>query len=522
MIRQGIGSFSRAMLVGVASAGAIALAVSSGASAQTSGGHIIVAQSSNPPSLDAMVTSSQASRNINMNIYEQLIGFDESVRPIPILAESWELLDGGKTIRIPLRRGVKFHDGTDMTAVDVKASLERYTRVGATENMLDPVASIEMTGEYEITLRLKAATPTFIESFASPRAPAVIIPAEQADKGRNEIEVIGTGPYRFVEYVPDSHVKLERFDAYAQDTDHAGPDGFGGKKTAYLDTVTFRVMPEAGARVAALEAGEVHLVEQLPVPAARRLESNSGVTVHENMPWAMLTFIYNMKQAPSDTPKLRRAVQIALDMEEVMAIATEGLYRLDHGWQYPGTAYNAGGIGADQYNQGAIAAAKALVAESGYKGEEFAILTDSAYGEHNRAAVVIAERMKSVGINAVVKLVDWPTALQIRLQDEGWNGWTLMMGIEPFLGPYGLAATMTGKAPHMRVKDAGLEAAYQRLVSAPAQDDRVQAFADFQKRMYEINGITKLGDVGMMQATRSNVKGFRPYRFPRLYDVWFE
>src|SRR5690606_36023330 len=98
----------------------------------------------------------------------------------------------------------------------------------------------------------------------SPRAPAVIIPAEEAAKPANETDVIGTGPYKYVEYVPDSHVKLERFDGYTADESHDDIDGFGGKKTAYLDTVTFRVISEPGAAVAALEASEVHLLEQIP------------------------------------------------------------------------------------------------------------------------------------------------------------------------------------------------------------------------------------------------------------------
>jgi ABC-type transport system substrate-binding protein len=122
-------------------------------------------------------------------------------------------------------------------------------------------------------------------------------------------------------------------------------DGFGGNKTAYFDTVTFRIIPEAGAAVAALEAGEVHLLEQIPVPTARRLASNDDITIYENMPWAFLTFIYNLRQAPTDNQAFREAIQVAINKEEVMAIATEGLYNLHHGWMYDGSTYDAGDIG---------------------------------------------------------------------------------------------------------------------------------------------------------------------------------
>lgn len=505
-----------------ASAGVIIALSAAPSMAQTAGGDLVFAQSSNPPSLDAMVTTSQASRNITMNMYETLFGFSEDIRPIPILAKSVEISPDGKSYRIPLREGVKFHNGKEMKAEDVKASLERYKKVGGTQTMLAPVESIDITGPYEVTLRLSQPTPTFLEDFASPRAPAVIIPAEEASKGPNEIEFIGTGPYKFVEYVPDSHVKLERFADYVPNEDYKDIDGFGGKKTAYLDTVTFRVIPEPGAAVAALETGEIQLVEQIPVPTARRLSSNPDIQTYENMPWAFLSFIMNMKAAPTDNVKFREAVAIALDDEEIMAIATEGLFNLYHGWMYKGSPYDAGDVGKEFYNQHNVEKAKELLKEAGYNNEPFSILTDSNIPEHGKAAVVIAEQLKAAGINAVVNQVDWPTALKIRLQDEGWNGWTLMMGIEPYLGPSALISTLTGSAPHFRANDPELDALYKEMITTDSEEGRKEVFARIQKRLYEFFGIVKVGETGLMQASRADVKGFKPFRFPRLYNVWRE
>ena len=505
--------------------GALALSVAffpSDALAQTMGGDVIVVQGSNPPSLDAMSTSSQASRNINMNIYETLYGFSEGVKPIPILAEDCIISDDGLTYRFPLRRGVKFHNGDEMTAADVKASLERYRKVGATGNLLDPVESIDITGDYEVTFTMKKATPTFLEAFSSPRAPAVIIPEEDADTEAGKNSFVGTGPYKYVEYVPDSHVKLERFTDYSADTRYSGVDGFGGNKTAYFDTVTFRIITEPGAQVAALEAGEVHILEQIPVPSARRLESNADIVTYQNIPWAFNTFIFNMNVSPSDNVKFREAVQVALNMEEVMGITTEGLFQLDHGWQYEGTTYDAGDIGKDYYNQADAERAKALLAEAGYAGEEFSILTDGNIPGHSKSAIVIAEQLNAIGINAVVNQVDWPTALKIRLQPEGWNGWTLQMGIEPYLGPVGLIATLTGEKPHFIKNDPQLDALYEELISGTTVEARQETFAKIQTRLYEFFGVVKLGNIGLMQASRSSVKGFKPFRFPRMYNVWFE
>jgi peptide/nickel transport system substrate-binding protein len=509
----------------LAMAGTISLAaplIEMGALAQVKGGDVVVVQGSNPPSLDAMTTSSQASRNINMNIYETLYGFSDAITPIPILAEGVEISDDGLTYVFTLRKGVKFHNGKEMTAKDVKASLERYRKVGATGNLLEPVESIEITGDHEVTFRMKKATPTFLEAFSSPRAPAVIIPEEDGAAEAGKTSLIGTGPYKFVEYVPDSHVKLERFDDYTADTRYPGADGFGGRKTAWFDTVTFRVIPEPGAQVAALEAGEVHVAEQIPMPSAARLKSDPNIALYENMPWAFTTFIFNMNVPPSDNVKFREAVQVALNMEEIMGISSEGLFALNHGWQYPGSTYDAGDIGKEFYNLGDAARAKALLKEAGYKGEPFSILTDTQIPQHGKAAVVIAEQLNKVGINAVINQVDWPTALKIRLEDTGWNGWTLQMGIEPYLGPVGVIATLTGKRPHFVKNDPELEALYQELISGPTVEARQATFRKIQQRLYEFFGIIKVGDAGLMQAARSNVKGFKPFRFTRMYDVWFE
>ena len=493
------------------------------AHAQVMGGEIVVSQNSNPPSLDAMATSSGASRNINMNVYETLFGFDENIRPIPILAEGVEISDDGLTYTIPLRQGVLFHNGKEMTARDVKASLERYRKVGATSNLLEPVENIEITGDYEITLTMKQATPTFIEAFSSPRAPAAIIPEEDAEAEAGKTSMVGTGPYKITEYVPDSHVTLEKFDDYSQDTRHSGPDGFGGKKTAYLDKATFRIIAEPGAAVAALEANEVQIVDQIPVPAARRLESNEDIELYENLEWAFSVFILNMAAPPTDNVKFREAVQVALNMEEIMGIATEGLFNLTPGWAYPDSPYDVGDVGTEgYYNQGDVDRAQALLAEAGYDGEEFVILTDSNIPEHGRAAVVIAEQLKAAGINAVINQVDWPTALNIRMQDTGWNGWTLQMGIEPYLGPVAITSTLTGERPHFVEHDEELEALYQELVTGATPEARKETFAKIQERLYEFFGIIKLGDAGLMQAARSSVKGFETFRFPRVHDVWLE
>ncbi|MFO1351689.1 MAG: ABC transporter substrate-binding protein [Gammaproteobacteria bacterium] len=492
------------------------------AHAQKKGGDVVIAQQAQPPTLDAMTTSAQASRNITLHIFETLVARDEKAAPIPDLAESFTVSNDGLVYTFKLRQGVKFHNGKEMTAADVKASLERYAKVGATTQLMKPVDAMVADGPYTLAVKLKTPVPGFIEQISSPRAPAVIIPAEEAGKDANKIELIGTGPYQFVEFAPDSHVKLKRFEAYVPNPNYPARDGFGGRKTPYFDTLTFRFMPEGGARASALETGEVQVLEQLPPPAARRLKDNPDIRAYEMIPWAFQTLFFNASLPPTNNLKVREAIQVALDMDEIMAISTDGLYRLSHGWQHLENAYFAGDVGKEFYNLHDAERAKKLLAESGYKGEELIILTDNSFKNHNDTAVVVGEQLKAIGMNVKINVVDWPTAMAARTKPEGWNAWTLMMGIEPYEGPYGVAGVFVGEKNFQLARDEVLETFNQALNTGADLAARKQAFADFQKRLYEQFYAVKIGDVGIYQATRANVMNYKPYRIPRMWDVWFE
>lgn len=488
--------------------------------AQKKGGDIVMAQQAQPPTLDGMTTSAQATRNISLHIWETIVARDENANVVGDLATAWKVSDDGLTYTFTLREA-RFHNGKMMTSADAKASLERYAKVGASPFM-KPVKEMATPDPRTLVITLNTPVPGFLEQLSSPRAPAVVIPAEEAGKDANKIELIGTGPFQYVEYKPDSHVKIKRFDGYMQSPTGNARDGFGGKKTAYVDSVTFKFVPEGGARTAGLQSGEFQVLEQMPTPTAKRLANDKSVVMYEMMPWAFQTFIFNASQPPTNNAKVRQAIQAAIDPEEVMAISTDGSYRLTHGWQHPGTTYFQGDLGKEHYNQKSADKAKKLLAESGYKGEELLILTDSSFKNHNDSAVTIGEQLKAIGMKVNVKVVDWPTALAGSGKKEGWNAWTLMMGIEPYEGPYNVASFFTGANARQQVQDPVLEAANTKLTTSLKEADRKAAFGDWQKQMMQEAYAIKVGDVGIYQATSAKVKNYKPYRIPRMWDVWLE
>ena len=266
-------------LLTCALAACVALISSGPVLAQKKGGDVIIAMQAAPPSLDPHVTSAQVARNINLHVFETLYARDENARPVPDLAEGVTVSPDGLTYVFTLRRGVKFHNGREMGPADVVASLERYRKVGASASLIGAIDTVAATGPNQVTVKLKSVQSTFLSNLSSPRAPIAIMPAEEAAKESGKASPIGTGPFKFVEYKPDSHVKLARFDDYKPNPAYKERDGFAGAKVVYLDSVTFRFMPEAGARDAALQSGQVHLNEASDGPTAKRLKGNAGFQV---------------------------------------------------------------------------------------------------------------------------------------------------------------------------------------------------------------------------------------------------
>jgi peptide/nickel transport system substrate-binding protein len=500
------------------------LALAGPAVGQKKGGDLVVAQTAGTNTLDPHFTASAAARNMMLAMYETLVTIDENASPIPMLAAKWEVLDNGLTYRFELRKGVKFHNGKEMTSADVKASLERFGRISPEKQTMASVASIETPDPAVVVIKLKQLDTSFLDRLASPASPTTIIPAEEAQKEVNKTSHISTGPYQFVEWIPDSHVKLRRFDGYVASAAVSGRDGLGGRKIAYFDTITVRIVKEASARVAALESGQVHFVDDVPVPAAKRLESNPKLRLIDLIPWSQPLVYMNTSLAPTNNLKLRQAIQAALDIDEILTAATDGLYQLNHAWVYPNSAYYSPEAGRALYNQKNTQKAKALLADSGYKGEPLTMITNKDYQFMFKSGVVASEQLKALGINVKLDVLDWPTMAAKANTAEGWNLATSAFAIQPFVGPYSYLKLFWGPTHVGRVSsDAVLDQAWTRFNTSLKQADRKEAWTQIQQRMAEQVYILKLGDYGMKLGMVRNLAGFKPYQgAQRFWNVWLE
>lgn len=490
------------------------------------GGDLVFGQEAKVNSLDMHSSSTISTRNVAMHIFESLMTRDEDNNPILELAENVETSDDGLTHTFTLRDGITFHNGKTMTSKDVAASFERYNKIGIERAILGNVEGWETPDERTFVVRMKQAQPTFLEDLSSFSVPIVIVPEEVAQADFLKMEPIGTGPFKLVEFIADSHVKLERFDEYKPNEAYEERTGFGGYKTACLDTVTFRIVTEPGARVAGLETGELDAVEDVPQSSVERLKSNEKIKIvpYENF-WIHIA-TPNFEKPPTEKPLVRQAIAAALDMDEIMEVATDGAYNTNFGFQQQNRKVYSD-KGKEFFNLKDPEKARKLLEEAGYNGEELVLLTNKDYTTMYNAALVMAEQLKDIGMNVRLEVQDWPATIATRdKQKDAWNyhftGWGTnsslgYLAVFKFLAkPRPIYTTDLGKT------DEVFDKAYSDMLSLPTFEERAEAFARAQYRVMEHGISLPFGWLTKNQAVRANVHNFVPFRIPRMYNVWME
>jgi len=487
------------------------------------GGDFVFGQDANANSLDQMTSATISTRNIAMNIFEALMTRDENLNPILDLAQSMTESPDHLTYTFRLRPGVRFHNGKEMTSADVMASFDRYARVGLERGMLVNVDRWEAPDKSTFVIHMKKPQLTFLLMLSSFSVPIVIIPAEEKNDPPQQLKPIGTGPWQLVQSVPGKFVKLRRFDGYTPNTSFDQRTGLGGYKQACFDTVTFRFVTEAGARVTGLKAGELQAVEDVPAKSLPALKKDPSITILPQQNWWLQITYPNLSAPPTSDLMFRKAVQAALDMDKIMDAASDGNYKLNGGFQYPNQA-DFSDAGTETYNLRDPALAKTYLEQSGYKGEPVVLLTNKDYPPMNNSARVVQQELQAIGINAQLKVTDWPTSVQLSLRaDSGWNWFFTGWGTQPALGAL---ATMQFFVPpnavnHPPQDDPEIMRLWNDMNTLPTPVGRHKAFASLQKHVLGQVYAIPFGSFTKVAGVRTNVKGFVPFRIPRLANVWF-
>ncbi|HEY9550527.1 MAG TPA: ABC transporter substrate-binding protein, partial [Kiloniellaceae bacterium] len=313
------------------------------------------------------------------------------------LAESWKALDP-LTYEFKLRQGVTFHDGSPMTAEDVKFTFDRLIQEGAMEGQTSPRKSL--LGPLEEIRVVDERTVQMILSEPWPILPAMLPFQEIVSKAHVEKvgvngmadQVNGTGPFKLVEWRRGDSVIMERFDGYYGGATDIPPVG-----KACVDRVIFKMIPENASRVAALLAGDVHIIDALPTHAVKQVENNPGTHVLSVRGTRSSYIALNNQKPPFDDVRVRHAVAHALDRQLIVDKILDGNATLIDGILSPDAFGKNTGLPTYAVDP---EKAKALLAEAGYP--DGIDVTLDVEGAHKDTAEAIASLLTKSGIRTRV------------------------------------------------------------------------------------------------------------------------
>lgn len=313
--------------------------------------------------LDPANHRKRETESIIRNMFDGLVTRDSSMNVVPELAESWSQT-GPTTYEFKLREGITFHDGSPMTAEDIKFSLDRLTKENAMGGQTSPRQSLlgplkEVVIVDDLTVRLELDSPW-------PILPAMLPFQEMVSKAHVEAvgdaamaeNVNGTGPFKLVEWRKGDSVIMERYDGYYGGSTEIEPVG-----PACVDRVIFKVIPENSSRVAALLAGDVHIINELPSHMVGQVEANPDTKVMAVNGTRTSYIALNNQDGPFADIRVRHALAHALDRQLVVDKILNGNATLTNGILSPDAFGKNKNLPAYEYD---VEKAKALLAEAGY------------------------------------------------------------------------------------------------------------------------------------------------------------
>ena len=351
-----------------------------------------------PPHLDPTAGAAAAiDEVVYANLFESLTRIDDTGQVIPGLAERWEIADDGVTYTFFLRQGVQFHDGTGFEADDVVFSLDRARAEDSTnaqKRFFEPIASVEAVGPYEVRVTLSRPDGLFLFNMGS--GDAAIVAPESAET--NQINPVGTGPYRFAGRVEGDSVELARYDAYS------GPDDVG------FDRVIFRFIADPAAQVAAILSGDLDVFPNMAAPEAlTRFEADSNFEVIIGSTEGETILAVNHRRAPFDNVLVRRAIQHAVDRQAIIDGAIFG-YGTPIGSHF--APHHPAYLDLTDRVPYDPDRARALLAEAGYPDgfEATIMLPPPSYAR--RGGEIIQAMLAEVGIRVSLEPVEWAQWLE--------------------------------------------------------------------------------------------------------------
>jgi peptide/nickel transport system substrate-binding protein len=364
---------------------------------------------------------------VAQSIYDTLTRPNAQGEIEPWLAESVEPNEDSTVWTITLREGVKFHDGTDLTAEVVKNNLDAYRGQYPTRSpllfvfVLEPIQSVDVIDPLTVQVTMKQPWVSFDAQLYGSGRVGIMAQAQLDDTQSCAENLIGTGPFKFVDWVPNQKFEAEKNEDYWA-TDAAG------NQLPYLDAIEFRPIVEVDQRLNALQSGEINAMHTSDAPTVsdlRDLSESGELNTYESEEFGEVSYIMlNESKPPFDNIKARQALAYAADFEEINAILNDGITTQATGPFAPGNIGNLDDTGFPTYD---AAEAERLVGE--YEAEtgqdlSFTYTTTNAQVTIDQAQL-LKEQAEAVGMSVEIITVDQSTQIDSAISGDfeaiGWR-----------------------------------------------------------------------------------------------------
>ena len=427
--------------VGGATAAGVAPAAGSPTSSAAKirrGGTLVVTTATDAAGFDPMVRSDVYGGYLSANVFEGLVQFDENLKPVGWLADSWDISPDGKTYTFHLHKGIKFHDGTDFNAQAMKFSMDRIrgnkASIGYSDCGDNIVLSTEAVDDYTFRLTLADPYAPFLTKLTS-RCGAAVSPAAVRKQGDDDfgLHPVGTGPFKFLEWKKDDHFTVVKNENYWR-------MGADGKPLPYLDKVTWRVMTDSNGRLQALVNQEIDILQVAADKDVATIKSNPSLDLAQAPGFGYTGFVLNVSKPPFNNKALAQAVAYATDRDEYIRVIQQGLRpRADNG-TIPPTLSWAIDSSYVPYTYD-LAKAKAKLAEGGYQsgGFSFTLLAETSDPVTQQALELLQSQYKKAGIDMKIESGSFNDVVLPRAKKGDFEAanTTVTGGIDPDTWIYG-------------------------------------------------------------------------------------
>ncbi len=363
-----------------------------------------------PDILDPTLARTFVGRIVFAGMCDKLLDLDEKLNIVPQLATSYEWGPDNKSLTLKIRQGVTFHDGEKLDAAAVKFNLERHkTMQGSTRRgELAPVTSIDVVDPYTVRLNLNSPFAPLLAVLTDRSGMMVSPKAAKAEGEKFGANPVCSGPFKFVSRVAQGPITLQRYGSY------------WNKAAIHFDKVVYEPIVDSQVRLANLKSGQLDLIERFNPSDMKSLQSDSRFKVAKVVEIGYQGLTINVgksdqaqKNPLGKDPRVREALELALDRDAIVGVAMEGEAIPGNQWVAPTNSWYAKSVPIPKRD---VERAKALLREAGVTNPSFTLMTATT-SDAQRVAQVVQAMAKDAGFDVKIQLTEFASSLD--LADKG-------------------------------------------------------------------------------------------------------